>query len=136
MYWEEKECSTYGQTHRQTQGEPLSCRVMALGVVHHDFDGGFFWVSFGQSFCFVWFRCIKLVCLRTLPCVLHASLSQDGFYRKGIWVEHPLTLLSFGLQGAFLRMCGRQGLLTWRMRTIWSGQGPATSLNCPAILVF
>ena len=26
----------------------------------------------------------------------HASLSQDGFCHKGLWVEHP-----FGLQGAF-----------------------------------
>ena len=37
----------------------------------------------------------------------HASLSQDGFYRKGIWVEHPLTELFFGLQEAFLHRCGQ-----------------------------
>ena len=35
------------------------------------------------------------------PACVHASLSQDGFYWKGIWVEHPLTILPFGLQGAF-----------------------------------
>ena len=71
-----------------------------------------------------------------LPMYAHTTLSQHGFYWKGLWLERPLTSTPFGLQGAFLRMCGRQGLLTWRMRTIWSGQGPATSLNCPAILVF
>ena len=38
----------------------------------------------------------------------HASLSQDGFYRKGIWVEHPLTELFCGLQEAFLHMCGQR----------------------------
>ena len=31
----------------------------------------------------------------------YASLSQDGSYCKGIWVEHPLTLLPIVLQGAF-----------------------------------
>ena len=33
-------------------------------------------------------------------------------------------------------MCSRGGVLTWRMRNTWSllsGQGPASSLNCPAI---
>ena len=25
----------------------------------------------------------------------HSSLSQDGFYHTGIWIEHPLTLLPF-----------------------------------------
>ena len=41
----------------------------------------------------------------------HASLSQDGFYQKGVWVEPPLTRLPFGLQGAFsVRM--------------WSGRSP------------
>ena len=32
-------------------------------------------------------------------------------------------------------MCGQEGLLTLRMRNMWSGQGPASSLNCPASLV-
>ena len=32
-------------------------------------------------------------------------------------------------------MCGRRGLLTLRMRNTWSGQGPASSLNCSAIAV-
>ena len=62
-------------------------------------------------------------------------LAKMGFYCKGIWVEHPLTSLPLGLQGAFLHMCGRGGLLTPRMRNMWSEQGPASSLNCPAILV-
>ena len=37
-----------------------------------------------------------------------ASLSQDGFYQRGIWVEHSLTLLPLDLEGAFLCMCGRE----------------------------
>ena len=32
-------------------------------------------------------------------------------------------------------MCGWGGLLTSRMRNMWSEQGPASSLNCPASLV-
>ena len=32
-------------------------------------------------------------------------------------------------------MCGQGGLLTSKMRNTCSGQGPPSSLNCPAILV-
>ena len=39
------------------------------------------------------------------------------------------------LQGAFLRTSGQGGLLTSGMRNMWSEEGPASSLNCPAILV-
>ena len=60
-----------------------------------------------------------------LLCV-HASLSQDGFYWKAVWVEHPLSSLSFGLQGNFLYMCGQGGLLTLIMRNMGSGWGPAS----------
>ena len=67
------------------------------------------------------------------PMCTHASLSQDGFYRKGVWVAHPLAWLPFGLQGAFLCICGRGGLVTSGMRNTWSRRGPASSLNCPAI---
>ena len=34
------------------------------------------------------------------PVCAHTSLSQDEFYRRGIWAEHLLTLLSFDLQVA------------------------------------
>ena len=53
---------------------------------------------------------------------VHTSLSQDGFHRKGVWVEHPLASFPFGLQGAFLCMCGQGSLLTSRMRNMWSGR--------------
>ena len=43
--------------------------------------------------------------------------------------------LPFDLRGALLCMCGWEGLLTSRMRNMWSSQGPATSLNCPALLI-
>ena len=42
------------------------------------------------------------------PMRAHASLSQDGFYRKDIWVEHPLTEFLLGLQGAFLRVSSQR----------------------------
>ena len=32
-------------------------------------------------------------------------------------------------------MCGQGGLLTSRTRNMWSRQGPASSLNHPAVLV-
>ena len=44
-----------------------------------------------------------LVYLSVLPRV-HTSLSQDGFYCKDLWVEHPLTSLPFDLRGAFLHV--------------------------------
>ena len=69
-----------------------------------------------------------LVCAR-------ASLSQDGFHWRGLWVEHSLASFPFDLLGAFLHMCGWGDLLTLRLRIIWSGQGPASSLNYPAILI-
>ena len=65
----------------------------------------------------------------------HASLSQDGVYRKGLRVAYPLISLPFDLQGALLCMCCWEGPLTSRMRNMWSGQGPATSLHCPALLI-
>ena len=65
----------------------------------------------------------------------HASL-QDGVYCKGLWIEHLLTSLPFDLQGAFLCMCGHGSLLTLRMRNIWPGQGPASSLNGLAMLIW
>ena len=39
------------------------------------------------------------------------------------------------LEWVFLNMCGWGGLLVLGMRDMWSGKGPASSLNCPAILV-
>ena len=69
------------------------------------------------------------------PECAHISLSQDGFYQRDIWVEYQLAPLCFDLQGAFLHICGQGDLLTSRMRNMWSGQGPVSSLNCSAILV-
>ena len=39
------------------------------------------------------------------PMCVNTSLSQDGSYCKGLWVEHPLTWLSFGFQGTFSAPC-------------------------------
>ena len=66
---------------------------------------------------------------------VHASLSQNGFYWKGVWVGnipwHDSLLPS---KEPSQRMCGRGGLLTSGIRNMWSGQSPAFFLNCPAIL--
>ena len=83
------------------------------------FYGTFLPVSFGQSFWFFLAHSPYLVYLRILPCVC----------------THPLTVFLFDRQGTFLHMCSPGGLLTLRMRNTWSWQGPAFSLNCPAILV-
>ena len=70
------------------------------------------------------------------PICVHASLGHDRFYWGDLWVTwSELTILSFDLQGDFLYMWGQGGLPTLRMRNMWSGKGPASSLNCPAILV-
>ena len=61
------------------------------------------------------------VYLRILPCVcMHLSAKRDGSYRKSLWVL--LASLPFDLQGAFLCTCSHRGLLTSRMRNMWSGQ--------------
>ena len=96
-----------------------------LVAVWITFMGHFLQISFGQSFWFAWFT-VHILCI---------SGSSHGFYRKGLWVEHPLTSLPFDLQGAFLCVCGHRGLLSSRMRNMCSAQGPAFSLNCPASLV-
>ena len=87
-----------------------------------------FWFSFGQTCWFAWFT-VPMWLSQDPPMCAHTSLSQYGFYWKGICIEHPLTLLPFGLQEAYLHMCGQGGLLTSRTRNMWSGQGPASSLR-------
>ena len=65
----------------------------------------------------------------------YSSVSQDRFYCKSLWVEHSLASTPFDPQGTCLHMCCRGGLLTLRMINVRSGQGPASSLNCAAILI-
>ena len=55
-----------------------------------------------------------------LSMYVHASLSKHGFYHKSLWVF--LASLPFDLQGAFLCTCSHGGLLTSRMRNMWSGK--------------
>ena len=42
---------------------------------------------------------------------------------------------TFDLQAAFLHRYGWGGFLTSRMRNVWSGQGPVSSLIRPAVLI-
>ena len=105
------------QTHGQTR--VIESRPSGnLNYFYGEFLPGFFWPII--LICLV---CSPyLVYLGPPPMCVHTFLSQDGFHRKGIWVEHPLASFPFGLQGAFLRMCGQGSLLTSRMRNMWSGR--------------
>ena len=89
----------------------------------------FFWVSLASHFGLPGSQSIFGISQDPPMCV-HASFSQDGFYQKGERVEHP-----FDLQGTFVCMCGWGGLLTLITRNMWSGQGPESSPNCPAVVV-
>ena len=51
----------------------------------------------------------------------YTSLGQDGFYPGGLWVVSITWHHSpYDLQGVFLHMCSRRGLLTSRMRNMGS----------------
>ena len=65
----------------------------------------------------------------------HASLSQDGVYQRGLWVEHLSITPLLTSKEPFCSLCSQGGLLTSRMRNsdLLSGQGPISSLNCPAV---
>ena len=69
------------------------------------------------------------------------SLSQDGFHRRGLWV---VGITYYGVAPPpFLtskELPSREGLLDFKnekyvVSYLLSGQGAASSLNCPAILV-
>ena len=110
-----------------------SCPHGSLNYFYGTFLPGSLWSILSN--CLVHSPC--LVYLRILQRVrTHASLSRDGFYRKGLWVAWcQLASLPFDLQGAFLCMWGRGGLLSSGMRSLWSAQGPAPFLNRPASLI-
>ena len=78
-------------TSANSEGKSLNCAPMAVKITY---VGAFLPV-------FLW--PIILSCLIILSCqfifgisqdpsmCVQAFLSQDEFYRKGLWVEHPLT---------------------------------------------
>ena len=99
IYWEEKVQYMWTDTWADSEGESLICWVTSLWQCelllwnissqfplsnHSDLPGHSLYLGY----------------LRLIPCVF-IHLSHDGFYCKGLWVEHPLTWLPFGLQGAF-----------------------------------
>ena len=94
------------------------------------FYGGFL-VSFGQSFDLPGSQSIFDIS-QDPPIGGHASLRQDRFYRRGLWAECILTSLPFDFQRHFLHF--QRGLLTLRMRNMWSGYSQTSPLNCPAVL--
>ena len=67
---------------------------------------------------------------------VHASLSQDGFYHKGIWVKHPLDITPhLASRDLSAHAWCRRGIQTSGMRNMWTGQGPDSSLSFPSILI-
>ena len=69
------------------------------------------------------------------PICSYSSVSQDRFFCKSLWVEQPLASIPFDPQGTCLHMCGWGGLLPLRMINMRSGQDPASSFSCAAILI-
>ena len=128
VFIKREEKSVWIDTRSDSRREPLSGVLLTVWTT---FMGHFFWVSFGQSFWFADSGSILGIPQDPLKCA-HTSLSQDGVYLKGIWVEHPLTLLtSLACKEAFCACVVREvsWLQEWEM---CSGQGPAFSLNCSA----
>ena len=110
-----------------SEGESPSCTLVEVWII---FMRYFFQVSFRQSF---WFACFIVH-----SCYISGSSHVCTHDSWSTWIllkrfmgRTSLTSTPFGLQGAFLCMCGREGLPTWRMRNTRSRQGPASSLNCP-----
>ena len=61
-----------------------------------------------------------------------ASLSQDGFYQKGLWVGNiPCQNSPSASKEPFLHMCGRGGLLTSRKEIHGLGRAEPTPLIAP-----
>ena len=56
--------------------------------------------------------------------------TAEAISRTSLDITHILTS-----KEPFLHLCSLRGLLTMRMRNMWSGQGLAASLNCPALLL-
>ena len=115
---------THGQTQRERVAELCS---------HDTYMGHFFWVSFADHFDLLGSESMFSIS-QDPPMRARASLSQDGFYRRGIWAKHLLTSLPFRPPQSLSAhvWVGRSPDL--RLRNMWSQQGPASSLNCPAIL--
>ena len=98
-----------------TRADSESCPSGSLNT----FMGHFFRVSFDQSSCLPGSESIFGMS-QAPPMCARASLSRDGFYYEGPWVDYPLASFTFDLQGAFLPTWDRRGLLTLRMRNMWS----------------
>lgn len=66
---------------------------------------------------------------QTSPMCVHASLSRNRDCHRAL-----LGSLPFDFQGAYCA-CHHGGLLISRMRNMWFGQEPSSTLNCPAALI-
>ena len=69
------------------------------------------------------------------PMCAHASLSQDRFHQKGLWVASIAPLLTskeLSSWEGFLDFENEKYVASYLL----SGQGLASSLDCPAVLEF
>ena len=96
--------------------------------------GHFFWLPLASHFDLPGSESVFCISQDSPTCA-HTTLGQDGFYCRGLWLKYLLASLPFDLQGTTRPMCSQGGLLTSRRRNTWSGKGPASSLNCPAIVI-
>ena len=80
-------------TGADLEGESLSCTLMAsrLNHLYRVFFSGYPLANHSDLPGSQSIFCVS----QDPPMCAQVSLSQDGSYRKGVWVEHPLTLLLF-----------------------------------------
>ena len=104
----------------------------SLGNLDH------FWVSFGQSPCLPGSESVFGIS-QGPPVCARASLNQDGFQRRGLWVSwHHLlwgdALSLFDFQGDFLCLCSQRGLLNFG--NMWSSISYLGRAQSPASFCF
>ena len=69
------------------------------------------------------------------PLCAHASLSQDGLYKKGTWVENiPWHNSSLTSKEPFLHLSGQEVLLTVKIRSMYLGRTQPPPLIVPLCL--
>ena len=121
VFIKREEKSVWIDTRSDSRREPLSG---ALLTVWTTFMGHFFWVSFGQSFWFAWFRVHIWYTSGSSQVCTHISQSRWSLLKRHLGRASLDITHLFGLQGGFLCMCGQRGLLTSRMRDVfWAGPG-------------
>ena len=108
--------------------ESLSRTLVAVCIT---FMRHFFQVSSDQSFWFAWFT-VHIWCISE-PSHVYIRISQPRGIEEAYGKLASLSTIPLWLPEAFLHSYSQGGLLT--LRNKWSGQGPAASPNCAAVLI-